>query len=253
MTSRLGATGIAIATALAGLVTTGAGGAETERPGAPGLELRRIATFDEPTYVTQAPGEPQTLYVTTQRGRVMAVRKGRRIARPFLDISDRVRSGFNEAKSVEAGLFSIAFDPAHATNGHFFVFYTGPGGHNFVDRYQRSGADAIRAHPGSRRSVLKILHPWTDSHNGGQLQFGPDGNLWISTGDGGCCNDYHDQARSLGSLLGKLLRIDPRPTGAASGCPRAIRSSGRPAPTRSTPGACATRGAFRSTASPATW
>jgi glucose/arabinose dehydrogenase len=212
VTKAPGAVRLAVAATLAALVATavGAAAADGGRSSRGGLELHPIATLDQPTYVTQAPGDPRTLYVATQRGRVMAIRNGRQSPRPFLDITDRVRFGFNEANSVEAGLYSIAFDPAYARNGRFFVFYTGPGGHNFVDRYRRSDLRPIRAAQGSRHPVLKIPHPFTDSHNGGQLQFGPDGQLWISTGDGGCCNDLHDQARSLGSMLGKLLRVDPR-------------------------------------------
>jgi glucose/arabinose dehydrogenase len=193
---------------VAGLAGSGGAGAAPVSPS--GLELRKIGSFEDPTYVTQAPGEPGTVYVVEQGGRVMAVRKGHRVGRPFLDISDRVSFGYKEARSVEAGLYSIAFDPDYQRSGRFYVFYTGNSGNNFVDQYRRSGKKAIRADHGSRRLVLRILHPWTDSHNGGQLQFGPDGHLWISTGDGGCCDDYHDQARSLGTKLGKLLRLDPR-------------------------------------------
>ena len=104
----------------------------------------------------------------------------------------------------------MAFDPGYRRNRRFYVFYTANSGHNLVVRYRRSGKRAVRARPGSGRRVVRILHPWDDSHNGGQLQFGPDGYLWISTGDGGCCDDGHDQARSLGTKLGKLLRVDPR-------------------------------------------
>ncbi|MQA73727.1 MAG: hypothetical protein GEU88_05170 [Solirubrobacterales bacterium] len=174
------------------------------------LELRPIASFEYPTYVAQAPGEPHTLYVVEQGGRVIAVRRGRKLGEPFLDISDRVHFGSAETPSVEAGMYSIAFDPEYPTNGRFYVFYTGPGGANYVDGYRRAGGGAVRADPGSRRPVLRIGHPYADSHNGGQLQFGPDGMLWVATGDGGCCGDPWDQARSLGTLLGKLLRIDPR-------------------------------------------
>jgi glucose/arabinose dehydrogenase len=209
------ATGRRIATAaglacLLGAVSIAAVGAGAA-PGSPTkLELREIGRFEEPTYVTQAPGEPGTIYVVEQAGRVIAVRQGLKVGRPFLDISDRVGFGFEEARSAEAGMLSIAFDPDYQRTGRFYVFYTANSGNNYVDQYRRSGKKAIRADRSSRREVVRILHPWTDSHNGGQLQFGPDGYLWISTGDGGCCDDYHDQARSLGTKLGKLLRIDPR-------------------------------------------
>jgi hypothetical protein len=75
------------------------------------LKLREIARFEQPTYVTQAPGEPHTLYVVEQQGRVIAVRKGHRLKRPFLDITTRVRFGPDESTSQEAGMYSIAFDP----------------------------------------------------------------------------------------------------------------------------------------------
>jgi glucose/arabinose dehydrogenase len=174
-----------------------------------GAQLKPIGKFDFPTYVTQAPGEPQTLYVVEQSGRIVAVRKGKTFARPFLDISNRVRFGAGETESVEAGMLSLAFDPNYAKNGRFYVFYTGPGGDNFLDEYRRDSRKVLQADRSSRQLVLRVVHPWGDAHNGGQLQFGPDGMLWLSTGDGGCCGDAYDQARNQTSVLGKLLRIDP--------------------------------------------
>ena len=211
MTGRTGAR-MAIVVAFAAIVALGTPSAAPGGKTAPsGLALRHIAGFESPVYVAQAPGQPHTLYVVEQPGRVMAVRKGRKSKRPFLKITDRVRYGAGEATSREAGLLSIAFDPNYPRTGRVYAFYTGPGGHNYVDVFRRQGKrGSLRAARRSRRSVLKISHPYADSHNGGQLQFGPDGNLWISTGDGGCCDDPNDQARSLGTLLGKLLRIDPR-------------------------------------------
>ncbi len=203
------ALGVAVLAAAVAIAATAP--AEPRAPSASGLKLRLVAQFDQPTYVTQAPGEPHTLYVVEQRGKVIAVRKGRKLGRPFLNLTERVRFGPRESSSEEAGMFSIAFDPLYQDNGRFYVFYTGPGGNNFVDQYRRSGSKAVRAARESRRSVLEIRHPWADSHNGGQLQFGPDGNLWVSSGDGGCCDDIRDQARTLGTMLGKLLRVDPRP------------------------------------------
>ena len=207
---------VLVALVLAALGPLGGPGADAgaaARPprSASGLELRQIGRFEQPTYVTQAPGEPHTVYVVEQPGLVVAVRKGRALSRPFLDITERVHFGSRETPSVEAGLYSIAFDPAYQRNRSFYVFYTGPGGNNYIDRYRRAGGRAVAADPRSRRSLLEIKHPYADSHNGGQLQIGPDGMLWATTGDGGCCDDAYDQARSLGTLLGKLLRIDPTP------------------------------------------
>ena len=207
---------VLVALVLAALGPLGGPGADAgaaARPprSASGLELRQIGRFEQPTYVTQAPGEPHTVYVVEQPGLVVAVRKGRTLSRPFLDITERVHFGSRETPSVEAGLYSIAFDPAYQRNRSFYVFYTGPGGNNYIDRYRRAGGRAVAADPRSRRPLLEIQHPYADSHNGGQLQIGPDGMLWATTGDGGCCDDAYDQARSLGTLLGKLLRIDPTP------------------------------------------
>jgi glucose/arabinose dehydrogenase len=201
----------AIAAAVVALGATGSSAASPPPPQPGGLELREIASFEQPTYVTQAPGEPKTLYVVEQQGKVIAVRKGHKLGEPFLDITDLVHFGPAETPSVEAGMYSMAFDPNYQRNHRFYVFYTGPGGANYIDGYEREDGNAVRADPATRREALKIVHPYADSHNGGQLQFGPDGMLWISSGDGGCCGDAYDQARSLGTLLGKLLRIDPDP------------------------------------------
>jgi len=204
------ATAAAVLAGAAGIAAVAAQGDERPRPSPSGLGLREIARFEQPTYATQAPGEPGTVYVVEQQGRVIAVRRGRKLGRPFLDLTARVRFGPEESESQEAGMYSIAFDPRYADNGRFFVSYTGPGGHNHVDQFRRAGGRAVRAARQSRRPVLRINHPYSDSHNGGQLQFGPDGHLWISTGDGGCCGDLHDRARTTRSLLGKLLRVSPR-------------------------------------------
>ena len=171
----------------------------------------RSATFEQPTYVAQAPGEPRIVYVVEQKGIIVATRGGEVINDRFLDLRDRVHIAPHETPSVEAGMYSVAFDPDYATNGWFYVMYTGPGGANYIDRFKRADTPGpeVAADPDSRRTILKISHPYADSHNGGQLQFGPDGMLWASSGDGGCCGDGYDQARSLGTLLGKLLRINP--------------------------------------------
>jgi glucose/arabinose dehydrogenase len=180
-------------------------------PSPTGLVLSQIGTFEKPTYVAQAPGEPRIVYVVEQKGIIVATRAGEVINDRFLDLRDRVHIAPHETPSVEAGMYSVAFDPNYATNGWFYVMYTGPGGANYIDRFKRADTPGplVAADPSSRRTILKISHPYADSHNGGQLQFGPDGMLWASSGDGGCCGDGYDQARSLGTLLGKLLRINP--------------------------------------------
>jgi glucose/arabinose dehydrogenase len=231
MRARRGLSAIAVSVALAaGLAAVPGSGAQGSGAEGPRLKLRSLGSFDQPTYVTQAPGEPGTVYVVEQPGRVVAIRHGRRLAEPFLDIAPRVHSGLRETPSPEAGLYSIAFDPEYPRNRRFYVVYTGPGGANFVDAYRRGRGPAVFADPDSRRPVLKISHPYSDTHNGGQLQFGPDGMLWIGSGDGGCCGDPWDQSRSLGTLLGKLLRIDPRGGRPGFRAPPSNPLVGRPGP-----------------------
>ncbi|MBN1530297.1 MAG: PQQ-dependent sugar dehydrogenase [Thermoleophilaceae bacterium] len=155
-----------------------------------------------PTYVTSPPGDPNRLFVTQQGGVIALIENGTRAATPFLDISGLVLDG------NERGLLSMAFAPDYATSGRFYVYFTDAGGDIRIEQYTRSANPDV-ADPASRRLVLAIEHSSEDNHNGGQLQFGPDGYLYAATGDGGGGNDVHGNAQNLGTLLGKLLRIDP--------------------------------------------
>jgi glucose/arabinose dehydrogenase len=175
------------------------------------IELEPVGTFSSPIYVTSPPGDPR-LFVVERSGTIQVVDQG--TTTEFLDISAMTTT------DGERGLLSMAFDPGFATNGLFYVFYTGDGtdsggvlGQGRVDEYQVS-PDPDVADPTSRRPVLTISRP-NDAimhHNGGQLQFGKDGLLYISVGDGG---NGGDPARDLSVLNGKLLRIDPH--GATAG------------------------------------
>ena len=154
--------------------------------------------------MTGAPGFPELLFVVEQPGRVVVLRKGRRLSRPFLDISGLVTSG------GERGLLSIAFPPDYRQSRRFYVYYTDAQGDIRVDEFKRRSA--TRAARGSRRAVIEIPHRENSNHNGGQLQF--LGNLlYFGTGDGGSGGDPPNNAQNRDSLLGKLLRIDPRPSG----------------------------------------
>ena len=110
----------------------------------------------------------------------------------------------------EQGLLGLAFAPDYATSHRFYVDYTRkPDGATVIAEFRRSSAHARRASRGSFRQVLRIAQPYAN-HNGGMIAFGKDGKLYIGMGDGGSGGDPQGHAQDMGSLLGKLLRIDPR-------------------------------------------
>ncbi len=172
-----------------------------------GVRLRKVGDFAAPVYVTSPPGDRRRQFVVEQGGRVMVLRDGRKLGTPFLDIRGEVTAG------GEQGLLSVAFAPDYARSGRFYVYYTDRAGDQRIVEYTRSTAE--RADPGSARLVLRM--PDAESnHNGGLLRFGPDGLLYVGTGDGGGGGDQHGvrgNAQDLGSLLGKILRINPRASG----------------------------------------
>jgi glucose/arabinose dehydrogenase len=174
--------------------------------GAARLHLVRIASFSSPVYVTSPPGDASRLFVVEQAGRVMLVKNGRKQGTPFLDIQGDVQSG------GERGLLSVAFAPDYSRSGRFYVYYTDKGGNIRVQEFKRS-SNPDRADKGSRRQVLFQDHHQFPNHNGGQLEFGPDGYLYLGLGDGGSGGDPSNHAQSLNTLLGKILRIDPRASG----------------------------------------
>lgn len=168
------------------------------------LALKRIGSFDEPTYVAAAPGFPTLLFVVEQRGEVAVLHRGKQLRHPFLDIRGLVGAG------GERGLLSIAFPPDYRQSGRLYVYYTDRAGNIRLDEFRRRSP--TRANLGSRRTVIEIAHPVNANHNGGQLQFLGD-LLYFGTGDGGSAGDPPNNAQNKESLLGKLLRIDPRPSG----------------------------------------
>jgi glucose/arabinose dehydrogenase len=184
------------------LVTVGAGGAAA-RGG--GLTLVQVGNFDNPVHVAAAPGSPKLLFVVEQPGSVAVMRDGKTLKRPFLNLGDLVKYG------GEQGLLSIAFDPGYAHNKRFYAYFTNQAGNVEVDGFKAK--NATRASSRSREKVIEIPHPTFENHNGGQLQFGPDGYLYMGTGDGGSAGDPDGNAQNKSILLGKLLRIDPRKKG----------------------------------------
>ena len=166
--------------------------------------LEPLGSAAAPIFLTSEPADPNRLYVVERAGTI------RRLGAPgiFLDITPQVSGG------GERGLLSMAFAPDYATSGRFYVFHTDPGGDLTVAEYHRASAES--ADPASRRVVLVIEHSAQANHNGGQLAFGPDGYLYVATGDGGGSSDPMANGQNLGVLLGKILRIDPRPAGGAA-------------------------------------
>ena len=188
MTARLAAI---LAAAVAALLA--AAGA---RPQAEALRLQRVASgFSSPVYLTVAPGERGRLYVVEKTGRIVVLQG--RTRRAFLDLRGRVSTG------SEQGLLSVAFHPRYARNHRLFVNYTDSSGDTRIVEYR---SDGRRALPGSARLILFVDQPYAN-HNGGQLQFGPDGALWVGMGDGGSAGDPGNRAQDPDSRLGKLLRI----------------------------------------------
>lgn len=160
-----------------------------------------FAGFAKPVYLTHA-GDPTQLYVVEQAGRIQLIADGQTQPEPFLDITDRVG-----ADASERGLLSVAFPPDYAESLQFYVNYTDRRGDTVIARFRRLADDPRRADPASEEKILEIAQP-APNHNGGQLQFGPDGALYIGMGDGGRAGDPWGNAQNPQALLGKLLRIE---------------------------------------------
>jgi glucose/arabinose dehydrogenase len=159
-----------------------------------------IGDFATPMAVAPVPGQPGQLFVVERAG-VLKLRAGATM-HPFLDISASVST------EGERGLLAAAAAPDYASSGRVFVYYAGNDGDLRLDVATRSAGDPTRADPATRRNLLTIEHSANSNHNGGQLLFGPDGKLYLSTGDGGGQGDPNGNAQNLGSLLGKIIRID---------------------------------------------
>ena len=145
-------------------------------------------------------------FVVEKAGRILAVGPHGKTS-TFLDIRNRV------THDGERGLLSVAFPPNYAQSGLFYVYYTDNRGDIVVTEFKRSNKNPRRAKRKSGRRVIMIKHRLNANHNGGQLQFGADGYLYFATGDGGSGGDPDENAQNLDSLLGKLIRIDPRRNG----------------------------------------
>jgi glucose/arabinose dehydrogenase len=182
--------------------------ASSAAPARRGLRLVEVGSFREPVYVTGAPGDASRLFVAQRGGQIMLVQGGRIQARAFLDIGSLVN-----AAGQEQGLLGLAFAPDYARSGRFFVDYTLPSNDIRVVQYDRSASNPDLADPASARTLLTIDHHKYTNHNGGQLAFGPEGDLYIGVGDGGSEDDPEDNGQNTDTLLGKILRIGPSANG----------------------------------------
>lgn len=166
------------------------------------IELESFASgFNRPVNIKHA-GDDR-LFVVEQDGIIKIVNSDGSVeATNFLNIDAIVGSNGNEQ-----GLLGLAFHPDFETNGYFFVNYTNNSGDTVISRFSRIGVNPAIADPNSELIILTYSQPFSN-HNGGELQFGPDGFLYISSGDGGSGGDPQNNSQNLNSLLGKLLRID---------------------------------------------
>jgi glucose/arabinose dehydrogenase len=161
-----------------------------------------IKDLERPVWAGAPASAKGKLWVMEQAGKVWIIdlKTGQRSKKPFLEITGRVTR-----KSNEQGLLGLAFAPDFGTSGRYYVNYSEKNGDTRIVRFVSKDGETTDASRGE--TILKIKQPFSN-HNGGWLDFGPDGYLWIATGDGGAANDPKNLAQDLSSHLGKLLRLD---------------------------------------------
>jgi glucose/arabinose dehydrogenase len=165
------------------------------------LSLSKVAGgLSSPVFATNAGDGSGRLFIVEQGGRIRILQGGVVLATPFLDIHTKI------SKGGERGLLGLAFHPDYVANGKFYIYYTDIRGRIAIAVYHRSTGDPNRA-SATGSVLLRISKPYSN-HNGGTVAFGPDGYLYLGTGDGGGAGDPGNRAQSLSSLLGKLLRIN---------------------------------------------
>ena len=176
--------------------------------------------FSDPLYVVGDPGDPSRVFVVERAGTIRVVKDGVTQSTPFLDITSDVDLAHGDLERSDWGLYSMAPAPDYQTSGLFYVFYTSDTSDSTVplaeyylriEEFKRSTNPDI-ADVDTRRTVLEIPQPSFPGHNGGQLQFGPDGLLYLAVGDGGGGGSPVDNGQITTTPLGKLLRIDPHGT-----------------------------------------
>lgn len=168
----------------------------------PQVQLSTVVNgFTAPLYLTHAGDESDRLFVLEKTGRIKIIEGNSILPTPFLDIRNKVST------VSEQGLLGLAFHPNFESNRRFFVYYTDLAGDTVVSEYLSSSGDPDIADPNSERIILQVDQP-AENHNGGQIDFGPDGYFYIALGDGGSAGDPSGHGQDLGDLLGSILRID---------------------------------------------
>ena len=199
----------------------------------PHLSSVQIADgFKKPLYATSHPTDTNLLYVVEQAGRIMLIQNGKRLKHPFLDINNQVVDP--NRPGDERGLLGFAFHPDHEKNGKFYINYMNNDGFTVVSEFQIK--NRLRTDHNSERILFDLKQPYSN-HNGGHLDFGQDGYLYISVGDGGKAGDPLNAGQDLNTIFGKVLRIDV--TQIPYGIPNQTRFMGRKiSGERSGPGDC---------------
>jgi glucose/arabinose dehydrogenase len=173
------------------------------------VRLVKIGSFQQPVYVTGAPGDASRLFIVQRLGKVILMLNGRAQPHPFLDVTSLLYSGGAD----EQGLLGLTFPADYARSGLFYVSYTIANNDIRIVQYRRSASDPNLAEAASAHVLLTIDHHKFPSHNGGQLAFGPEGDLYIGVGDGGSEDDPDNNGQNTDTLLAKILRIKPTAEG----------------------------------------
>ncbi len=163
--------------------------------------------FDNPLYMAAPNDDSGRLFVVQQTGTIWIVEGNHVLPEPFLDIEDNMPTEVFRGGYTERGLLGLAFDPNYSRTGVFYISYVNNQSMSIIERFQVSASDPNQADIRSRQVVLEQRQPAPD-HNGGAIQFGPDGYLYIAFGDGGSLEDPNRTGQNPGTWLGKLLRID---------------------------------------------
>ena len=160
--------------------------------------------FTKPVYVCQPPGDNDRLFVLEQKGIIKIIKNGKTVRKPYADLRNKVHNPITPGD--ERGLLGLAFHANYQNNGFVYINYSDKNDHTIVSRF-RVASDPDRLDTKSEKVLIKLKQPFSN-HNGGHMEFGPDGYLYISVGDGGKWGDPYNNAQNLGNLFGKILRID---------------------------------------------